>query len=163
VDVISAAQTVAVVSVPGMGDGVQAIKAGLLEIADVHVVNKADRDGAGTTVAQLRDMLRLRHRRPGEWNVPIQQTVATTGDGVADLADRFAEHLAWMTDRGEDRTRARRNARTRIRWAAEALLLDRLREGDHDFDRAVDDVTDRRTDPLTVARDLVARLAAPST
>lgn len=158
VDVISAAQTIAVVSVPGMGDDVQAIKAGLLEIADVHVVNKADRDGASRTVAELRDMLRLSHRRPGQWNVPIQQTVAADGQGVPELADEFAAHLAWMTEHGERERRARRNAATRIRWVAEALVLDRLRPGMPEFDRAVDDVTARREDPLSAARALVARL-----
>lgn len=158
VDVISAAQTIAVVSVPGMGDDVQAIKAGLLEIADVHVVNKADRDGASRTVAELRDMLRLARRRPGQWNVPIQQTVAATGEGVAELAGRFAEHLAWMTEHGERERRARRNAATRIRWVAEQLVLDRLRPGMPEFDRAVDDVIARRDDPLSAARALVAQL-----
>jgi LAO/AO transport system kinase len=158
VDVISAAQTVAVVSVPGMGDDVQAIKAGLLEIADVHVVNKADRDGAAKTVAELRDMLRLSHRKPGQWNVPIQQTVAATGQGIPDLADRFAEHLSWMSVNGEVERRARRNSATRIRWMAEELVLDRLKPGEPEFDRAVDDVTARRGDPVTAARRLVARL-----
>ncbi|GAB2964880.1 methylmalonyl Co-A mutase-associated GTPase MeaB [Amycolatopsis acidiphila] len=158
VDVISAAQTVAVVSVPGMGDDVQAIKAGLLEIADVHVVNKADREGAGRTVAELRDMLRLSRRRADQWNVPIEQTVAATGQGVAELAERFAEHLAWMTEHGERERRARRNAATRIRWVAEQLVLDRLRPGVPDFDRAVDEVTARRGDPLSAARHLVAHL-----
>lgn len=158
VDVISAAQTVAVVSVPGMGDDVQAIKAGLLEIADVHVVNKADREGAAKTVAELRDMLRLTHRHPNQWNVPIQQTVAATGEGVPELAEHFAEHLAWMSAHGEQERRARRNTATRIRWAAEQLLLDRLRPGMPDFDRAVDEVTARRGDPLSAARRLVAQL-----
>jgi LAO/AO transport system kinase len=158
VDVISAAQTVAVVSVPGMGDDVQAIKAGLLEIADVHVVNKADRDGAARTVAELRDTLRLSRRRPGQWNVPIQPTVAATGQGVPELAERFGEHLAWMTEHGERERRARRNAATRIRWLAEQIVLDRLRPGVAEFDRAVDDVTARRGDPLSAARALVTHL-----
>lgn len=158
VDVISAAQTVAVVSVPGLGDDVQAIKAGLLEIADVHVVNKSDREGAGRTVAELRDMLRLSHRKPGQWNVPIQQTVAATGQGVPELAAEFARHLAWMNEHGERERRARRNSATRIRWVAEQLVLDRLRPGVPEFDHAVDEVTARRADPLSAARRLISRL-----
>jgi LAO/AO transport system kinase len=158
VDVISAAQTVAVVSVPGMGDDVQAIKAGLLEIADVHVVNKADREGAQKTVAELREMLRLSRRTPGQWNVPIQQTVAATGEGVGELTERFGEHLRWMAGNGERERRARRNTATRIRWMAEELVLDRLKPGRPDFDRAVDEVTAKRGDPVTAARRLVERL-----
>jgi GTPase len=156
VDVISAAHTVAVVSVPGLGDGVQAIKAGLLEIADVHVVNKADREGADKTVAELRDMLRLAHREAGQWNVPIQRTSATTGDGVAELAELFAAHRTWLARDGEGERRARRNAATRIRWVAEELVLDRLRPGRPDFDHAVDEVTARRADPVAAAKRLVS-------
>jgi GTPase len=158
VDVLSAAQTVAVVSVPGMGDDVQAIKAGLLEIADVHVVNKADRDGAHKTVSELREMLKLAPRAESGWHVPIRQTVAATGDGVADLADTFDRHLVWLERSGERRSRERRNAATRIRWMAEELVLRRLRPGAPDFDSAVEAVVARRTDPAAAARDLVRAL-----
>lgn len=158
VDVISAAQTVAVVSVPGMGDDVQASKAGLLEIADVHVVNKFDREGGHKTVSELREMLRLSPRRAGQWNVPIHQTVAETASGVPELIDRFDEHLDWMDRSGEREQRARRNTGTRIRWMAEELVLDRLRPGRPEFDRAVDDVTARRGDPVSAARSLINRL-----
>jgi LAO/AO transport system kinase len=158
VDIISAAQTVAVVSVPGMGDDIQAIKAGLLEVADVHVVNKADRDGAHATVSELREMLRLTHRRPGQWNVPIQQTVATTGGGVGDLVAQFDAHLSWLADTGERERRARRNSETRIRWAVEEIILDRLKPGSPDFDWAVEKVTARRTDPHSAARTLIQQL-----
>ncbi|ASR38132.1 GTPase [Prauserella marina] len=158
VDVISAAQTVAVVSVPGMGDDVQAIKAGLLEVADVHVVNKADREGAQKTVAELRDMLRLSKRKPGQWNVPIEQTVAATGQGVPELAERFAEHLSWLSRSGELDVRARRNTATRIRWLAEEFVLDRLKPGNPDFERAVDEVTARIGDPVSAAERLIRRM-----
>lgn len=155
VDVLSAAQSVAVVSVPGMGDDVQAIKAGLLEIADVHVVNKADRDGADKTVAELREMLRLAHRRPGQWNVPIHRTVAADGTGVDELVTTFDKHRHWMLSNGEHDRRVRRNAATRIRWIAEDLVLDRLAPGDPAFDRCLDEVVGRRSDPITAARQLV--------
>jgi LAO/AO transport system kinase len=158
VDVISAAHSVAVVSVPGLGDGVQALKAGLLEIADVHVVNKADRDGADRTAAELRDMLRLVKRVPGQWNIPIQKIVATDGQGIPELIAQFDDHLRWMTANGERERRARRNTATRIRWLAEELVLDRLKPGMPDFDRAVDEVTARRDDPVSAARALVQRL-----
>jgi LAO/AO transport system kinase len=158
VDVISAAQSVAVVSVPGMGDGVQAIKAGLLEIADVHVVNKADCEGTHRTVAELREMIRLAKRRPGQWNVPILQTVSTTGVGVSDLMDQFDAHGRWMAANGEQERRARRNTATRIRWAAEEMVLDHLQPGKPEFDRAVDEVTNHRGDPISAARRLITQL-----
>lgn len=158
VDVISAAQSVAVVSVPGMGDDVQAIKAGLLEVADVHVVNKADRDGADRVVAELREMLRLSKRRAGQWNVPIHRTVAADSEGTDELITTFDKHRHWMRGNGEHDRRARRNAATRIRWTAEDLVLDRLVPGDPDFDSSLDQVVSRRSDPITAARDLVARM-----
>jgi LAO/AO transport system kinase len=162
VDVISAAHSVAVVSVPGLGDGVQALKAGLLEIADVHVVNKADRDGADRTVAELRDMLRLVRRQPGEWQIPIRKAVAATGEGVAALIETLDKHLSWMDGNGERERRSRRNAATRIRWLAEELVLGQLRPGMPDFDQAVADVSARRGDPMSAAKALVGRLDAPS-
>lgn len=158
VDVLAAAQTVAVVSVPGMGDDVQAIKAGLLEIADVHVVNKADRDGVHRTVAELREMVKLTPHREGGWDIQIRQTTAATGDGVPVLADCFDDHLAWLDRSGEGEARERRNAATRIRWTAEELVLHRLRRGTPDFDRAVDDVVARRADPAEAARELLHSL-----
>jgi LAO/AO transport system kinase len=158
VDVLGAAHTVAVVSVPGMGDDVQASKAGLLEIADVHVVNKADRDGVDAAVAALRETTRLAPRAPGGWNVPIRQTIAATGTGIADLADTVDEHLAWLGRSGERARRERRNAATRIRWMAEELVMKQLRPGFPEFDRAVIDVVERRTDPAAAARGLVSRL-----
>ena len=158
VDVISAAHSVAVVSVPGLGDGVQALKAGLLEIADIHVVNKADRDGADRTVAELRDMLRLVSRKPGQWQTPICKTVATSGEGVAVLIELFDKHLSWMNGNGERERRSRRNAATRIRWLAEELVLDQLRPGKPGFDRAVAEVSARRGDPMSAARVLIGRL-----
>lgn len=158
VDVLSAAQSVIVVSVPGLGDDVQAIKAGLLEIADVHVVNKADRDGARKTVAELREVLRLSRRVAGQWNVPIQLTTATEGDGVVELIKQIDAHHAWMVAHGELDARARRNSATRIRWQAEEIVQERLRSGAPAFERAVSEVAARRADPLAAARELIGQL-----
>lgn len=158
VDVISAADSVAVVSVPGLGDGVQALKAGLLEIADLHVVNKADREGADRTVAELREMLRLVRRPPGEWKAPIQKTVATDGQGIPELIARFGEHLCWATTSGERERRARSATATRIRWLAEEFVLNQLKPGVADFDRAVEDVAARRFDPVSAAEALLRDL-----
>src|SRR5919106_417423 len=97
VDVVQAAHTVAVVSVPGMGDDIQAIKAGLLEIADLHVVNKADRPDSDRTIKELRGMLGLMGPPvEGAWEIPILPTVAHGGQGVPELVDAIDAHRAWL-------------------------------------------------------------------
>ncbi|MDO8308976.1 MAG: methylmalonyl Co-A mutase-associated GTPase MeaB [Actinomycetota bacterium] len=156
VDVISVAQTIAVVSVPGLGDEVQAIKAGLLEIADIHVVNKSDRPGADRTVAEIRDVVRHSPHREGQWKVPIQQTVASSHEGIDDLMRIFDDHAAWLAGNGARTDSHRRNAATRIRWAAEELVLGRFRTGDTAFDAAVETVVSRQSDPVSAARKLIA-------
>lgn len=163
VDVISVAHTVLVVSVPGLGDDIQAIKAGLIEIADIHVVNKADRPGADLTVKQLRESLRLAHNLATKWDVPILKTIAATGDGVADLLDKTAEHRTWMMDEGTIRDVERRNAATRIRWAAEALMAHRLRSGNPEFDAAVEALIAREEEPREAAARLLTAMAVTPT
>jgi len=162
VDVINVADTVVVVSIPGAGDHVQAMKGGLLEIADVHVVNKSDRPGAQQTAAEIRNAISLSvgDREGGEWDVPVQQTIASTGSGVSDIVHQLDEHLVWMLDHGTRAERARHNATTRIRWAAEELVLHHLRAGVDSFDAAVAEVAGRRTDPVRAARDLLRTLSA---
>jgi len=165
VDVVQAAHTVAVVSVPGMGDDIQAIKAGLLEVADLHVVNKADRPDTDRTISELRNMLSLLGPpKAGGWELPILPTVAHDGTGVAELADAFDAHRAWLADSGELARRERRSAAARVAAVAQDLLLEELESpssGDA-FERAVEDVQCRRTDPRTAARELI-RVAAGQT
>jgi LAO/AO transport system kinase len=162
VDVVQAAHSVAVVSVPGMGDDIQAIKAGLLEVADLHVVNKADRPETDRTIAELKNMLSL--VPAADWDPPILSTVARDGSGVAELADAFERHRAWLGDSGELERRERRSAAARVAAVAQDLLLEELESpssGDA-FERAVEDVQSRRTDPRTAARELI-RVAAGQT
>jgi len=159
VDVVQAAHTVAVVSVPGMGDDIQAIKAGLLEIADLHVVNKADRPETDRTVSELRNMLSL---MPGAaWEPPILETIARDGTGVAELADALEDHRRWLSESGELARRERRGAAARVAAVAQDLLLEELESpstGDA-FERAVDDVVNRRIDPRTAGRNLIRVVA----
>lgn len=158
VDVVSMAQTVLVVSVPGLGDGVQALKAGLLEIADLHVVNKSDRPGAEHTAKELIEMLRLRRREAGQWNVPVQLTSATTDDGVGELVDTIDSHRAWMDQHGELERRHRQTALARVRWAAADLTARRLANPDDPAVSAVvDRVLNRNLDPLAAASLLLGR------
>lgn len=155
VDVMSVAQSVAVVSVPGLGDSVQALKAGLLEIADVHVVNKSDREGSDRTVKELLEMLRLHHREAGQWNVPVLKTVAADGTGVAEFRDVLDEHRTWMQANGELARRDRRLTIARVKWASADLAARRLRAvPPKEFDAVVDRVLAREIDPLTAAGEL---------
>lgn len=124
VDVVQAADTVVVVAVPGLGDAVQTLKAGILEIADVFAVNKADHPEAERTVAELRAMLRL--VPGGPWEPPVVPTVATTGKGVDELLAAVGRHRAYQESQGGLRRRRRERARADVLRAAERLLRDRL-------------------------------------
>jgi len=124
IDIASAADTTVVLLAPGMGDGIQATKAGLLEIADVLVVNKADRPGADAAVRDLRSALRLAAREPGAWRVPVQAVSAAAGTGVDALVAALEDHLQHATASGAlERRRVQR-------WRAEveATVLGELRD-----------------------------------
>ncbi|WP_372470503.1 methylmalonyl Co-A mutase-associated GTPase MeaB [Saccharothrix luteola] len=125
VEVVSLADTTVVLLAPGMGDGVQAAKAGILEIADVFVVNKADRDGADQTARDLKHMISLgrREREGGLWRPPVVKTVASRAEGLDEVVDAIDAHHAWLVERGElERRRA-----TRAAGEIEAIALERLR------------------------------------
>jgi LAO/AO transport system kinase len=120
-EVAQTADTTVVVMVPESGDTVQAMKAGLMEIGDLFVVNKADRDGADRAAFAIQSALELR-AVPAEWPTPVLQTVASLGNGIGELADRLEEHLEFLkTEGGLDRRRRRRAAQR-----LESLLRDRL-------------------------------------
>ncbi len=130
VEIVRAAQTVVVVTVPGMGDDIQAIKAGILEIADIFVVNKADRPGADQTAAELRMLLSLDDtRKERAWRVPILKTSASTGEGVPELADKLAAHLA-VAERERAAGGARRAAGAERDAGAAAPGVGRAYRGD---------------------------------
>lgn len=114
VEVAGAADTTLVLLAPGMGDGIQAAKAGILEVGDVFAVNKADRDGADATVRELRAMLGLGERSTMDWVPPIVRTVASTGAGVDDLLDALDAHAAWLAESGAWEQRRTRRAREEI-------------------------------------------------
>jgi LAO/AO transport system kinase len=121
VDVVALADTTVVLLAPGMGDGVQAAKAGILEVADVFVVNKADREGAAQAARELRHMIGLGER--GAWTVPVLRTVASRGEGIAELLAALDAHRSWSEASGE---RERRRT-ARVRAEIEAIALERLR------------------------------------
>jgi LAO/AO transport system kinase len=161
IEIVRTAQTIVLVSVPGMGDDIQTIKAGVMEIADVHAVNKADRAETHKTVRELRGMLRLGpdHDDRG-WRTPIVETVAPEGRGVGELVDAIEAHRAWLESSGELAERERTAARVRLTALAKELLMQQLSEpaGGAVLEQAVDDVSSRRLDPRTAARDLIREL-----
>ena len=127
VEVAARADTTVVVVAPGMGDGIQAAKAGILEIGDVFVVNKADRDGADDTVRDLRHMIQLGNReRSVDWRTPVVRTVASRADGIPDLLQALDSHRSWLTESGALEARRHQRARSEIEAIALAELRRRL-------------------------------------
>ncbi len=157
VEIVRASHTTVVVSVPGLGDDVQAIKAGVLEIADIHVVNKADRDGADRVRAQLRDMLRMvMPTDAAAWQVPVHATVAERGDGVPELCDLLDAHRSWLAESGNMGHRERQMAATRVLAVVDDLVRQRLVDPrGEDFDQIVDEVARRKLDPGSAATTLL--------
>jgi LAO/AO transport system kinase len=124
VDVMRLAQTVVVVSVPGLGDDVQALKAGVLEIADVHVVNKADREGADRTLAELRAMLTLLPSAEGMWVPPVLSASAARDEGIEAIADALDSHMAYQKTSGELERRRQKIVTARVLRIAQELVAE---------------------------------------
>ncbi|MEQ6900147.1 methylmalonyl Co-A mutase-associated GTPase MeaB [Nocardioides sp. YIM 152588] len=157
VEIARLADTTAVLLAPGMGDGIQAAKAGLLEIGDVYVVNKADRDGADKVRRDLRTMLSHAERAADAWRPPVLRLVATEGTGVAEVVDALDEHHARSADDGTLARRRTRRARDEIE--AIALTAMRARWGDlgdgAKLDGLAADVAAGRSDPYAAADTLL--------
>jgi LAO/AO transport system kinase len=161
VEVAGLADTTLVLLAPGMGDGIQAAKAGILEVGDVYVVNKADRDGAEQVRRELRNMLALATRTAADWRPPIVLTVAQTGQGVDEVVAQVETHRDWLTSSGELARRRVRRARDEI----EAIALTALRRGwgapggdtgGQRLDDLAEQVAAGRSDPYTAADALLA-------
>lgn len=165
VDVVKLADTTIVLLAPGAGDGVQAAKAGVLEIADVFVVNKADRDGADATVRELKQSIAMARREVSgpSWRQPIVPTVAAKGEGADEVVRALAEHREWIDASGE--LARRRGARAAAEIEAIALQQLRTELGDlRGGDRLTDlarGVVDRDLDPYAAADRLIDDLRAP--
>ena len=163
VQVASLADTTLVLLAPGMGDGIQAAKAGILEVADVFVVNKADRDGADTVVRDLRYMLSLGDRRAdGGWRVPIVKTVAAKGEGVDEVVEQVERHGEWLAGNGQLEQRRRARAADEVEAIALTVLRDRI--GDLGGTTALAELAGRVVsgglDPYAAADELVASVTA---
>jgi LAO/AO transport system kinase len=157
VEIASLADSTLVVVAPGMGDSIQAAKAGILEIADIFVVNKSDRPGAQEAVRDLRTMLAMARYGEGEWKPPIVSTSAGTGEGIGDLAARLDAHWSWLDSSGElDR---RRSARAREEISAIAVTTLRLQlgalPGESRLEELAGQVAAGKLDPYTAADELI--------
>jgi LAO/AO transport system kinase len=162
VDIVRTADVSIVVLVPGTGDDVQALKAGIMEIADVFVVNKCDRDGADRMVTSIESNLALQHFGEGEWRPPIVKTEATSGRGVPELWTAIQGFRAHSEGARARRLKARNEFRLRD------LLTHRFMEhvegqllGRAEFEALVDRIARREVDPYTAASDILSRALKP--
>ncbi len=158
VDIASTADTTVVMVAPGMGDGIQAAKAGLLEVADVLVVNKADRDGADDAVHELRHMIStVTERRPGQWRPPVVRSVATADGGIDEVIEAIEKHRGWLASSGEGDQRRRRRAAHEIAAVALARVTVSLglRIDDPQLKELADAVVEGELDTFEAARRLL--------
>src|SRR4029453_2515794 len=149
VDIIDHADTIVLVLMPGSGDSIQALKAGVMEIPDVIVVNKADHPLTDTMVREIRGVLSLAPTVEGGWRVPIAKTEAGRGPGVAELVERMAEPRAHIQAEGTLSERRRRNLRNEVLALCTFRLRRRLEERlaqDEEFTSLLDEVVARRLD-----------------
>jgi LAO/AO transport system kinase len=157
VEIVKTADVSVVVLVPGMGDDIQAIKAGIMEIGDVFVINKADREGVLRTQKELEALLALAHRSD-MWNSPIVKTIATENKGLEDLAKAIEEYYAFQSDGPESSSRRQAISRWRlIELLQERLLADVMgRNGTSEkLDRLALEVAEKRTNPYSAVEELL--------
>jgi LAO/AO transport system kinase len=153
VEIVTAAHTVVVLSAPGLGDDIQAIKAGILEIADIHAVTKSDRPEAAATLAALQAMMTLGPARSGSsWMPPVLSVSSLSGDRIGDLTQAIADHWAHLRASGEFAKRQRSICQTRIVGTARHLFQQQFENGSRDLDGQLQLAVDRQIDPYAVAK-----------
>jgi LAO/AO transport system kinase len=159
VEVASTAQTTVVINTPGTGDDVQTLKAGIMEIADLLVVNKADLPGADAVIAQLKALLSISEH--GDWMIPIIRVVASRAEGIPELADAIERHRDYLESSGRLEKDRRDRARHQLVAAAQAELWRRAlhQAGDGGLDDLIAAIAERRTDPHTAAGRLLDSVA----
>ena len=164
IDIIDHADTIVLVLMPGSGDSIQALKAGVMEIPDIIVINKADHPLTDTMVREIRGVLSLANldadSERGRWRVPIVKTEAAHGKGISELVERLDEHRAHILAEGTLQERRGRNLRNEVLAIATARLRRRLEEElreDAEFKRLLGEVVERRLDPASAATELLSR------
>jgi len=158
VDIVRTADISIVVLVPGTGDEVQALKAGIMEIADIFVVNKADRDGADRLVQSVAAMLALQTFQAGEWRPPILKTEATTGAGVPGLVEALEQFRAHSEATRATRQRTRQEYRLRDLLSHRFMQMVEQSLPDGELQRVVDGIASRQVDPYSAAADIINRV-----
>jgi len=156
IDVVDHADTIVLALMPGSGDSIQALKAGVMEIPDVIVINKADHPLTDTMVREVQTVLSLGPR--GTWKVPVVRTEAARGEGVAELAEKIAEHRVHIEQEGTLERRRARNLRNEVLGLAAARLrreLDARAAGDPEVAELLERVVRREIDPATAAREVL--------
>jgi LAO/AO transport system kinase len=160
VDIIQIAETVVLLSVPGLGDDIQTIKAGIMEIGNVFVVNKADLDGADRRYAELQMALELDRASEG-WKPPILKAIATTGDGVSELVKAIQSHHEYLVESGEIAQNRERRCYAQLETIVEYSFMRKLFVDPEEqalFQQLVQEVNERKTDPYTAAERLILHL-----
>jgi LAO/AO transport system kinase len=160
VEIIKVAQTIVVMHAPGLGDEIQAIKAGIMEIADIFVVNKADRENANMTTIDIQTMLQMSNKKGG-WKPPVLKTVALTGEGVAELIEKLEEHRCFLEGDTEGRenllkTKAEAELQEAVKERISRALMDQLkREGK--LDELLREIVEKKIDPASAAEKIVKK------
>jgi LAO/AO transport system kinase len=160
VDIVRLADITVVILVPGMGDDVQTIKAGIMEIADIFVINKSDREGAERVEREIRAMQSLASR-PDNWGPPIIKAVATEGAGTAELAGAIAEYEAYLAQHSLLLKKRARHWRDRLLEMLREGLLRRVvgeQLGDKEISRYAAEVAEHKLDPYSLVEEIVASL-----
>ncbi|MBS1884140.1 MAG: methylmalonyl Co-A mutase-associated GTPase MeaB, partial [Actinobacteria bacterium] len=159
IDIVDHADTIILALMPGSGDSIQALKAGVMEIPDIIVVNKADHPMTDTMVREVRSVLALSHE-PGSWKVPILRTEAVRGEGVDALAEKIGEHRAFIEEAGTLAERRARNLRSEVVGIATSRMRRRLEAWaaeDAGTAELLERVVRREVDPATAAGQLLER------
>ena len=162
VEVVEIAHTVIVTDVPGSGDDIQAIKAGIMEIADIFVVNKSDLPGADTKVVEINAMLDT-DPNMGEWRPPVLLTNGRTGDGIPELVDKIAEHIAFLKESGLYEERGLKRSKDELEQIMEYKLTREMLtqlQGSLEYAEAIRKIASRKDDPYSVAERLIAEFLA---
>ena len=159
VDIVRLADVTIVILVPGMGDDVQTIKAGIMEIADIFVINKSDRDGAEHVEREIRTLQSLATRSDG-WTPPIVKTIASEGTGIEDLAGAVANYEAYLREKNLSLHKSVENWQERLTEMLRDALLDKARTqlGNGNLARLAAEVAEHKRDPYTLVEEIAARI-----